>query len=90
MTDQVETQTGKNVVNIYLELDGLGDVTENEFKVDSGKTNVSLIIASVADKQRIFTLIGLVHEITGVKVVQKERKTDGFPEAREEGKENLA
>ena len=58
------------------------DVTGDAFKAESGKTTVSLIIASVAGKQRIFTLTGLAHEITGVKVCPEERKTDGFPEAR--------
>ena len=72
---------GKNTVSIYLELDGLDDVTVDSFKAESGKTNVSLTKASVAGKQRIFKLTGLEHEITGAKVG---RKTDGFPEAREE------
>ena len=63
MTDQVETPTGtskakpspnsagqkgKNTVSIYLELDGLDDVADDAFKVESYKTNVSLTIASVA------------------------------------------
>ena len=65
---------GKNTVNIYIELDGLDDVTDDAFKAESGKTNVSLTIASVADKQRIFTLTGMAHEITGVKVAQKNGK----------------
>ena len=46
-------------------------MTEDAFKDESGKTSVSLIIASVAGKQRIFTLTGLAHEIRGVKAVQK-------------------
>ena len=46
---------------------------------NSGKTNVSLTIASVAGKQRIFTLTGLAHEITGVKVVQKKGKQTFYP-----------
>ena len=49
-------------------------MTGDAFKAESGKTTVSLIIASVAGKQRIFTLTGLAHEITGVKVVQKKGK----------------
>ena len=65
---------GKTAVSIFLELDGLDDVTEDASKAESGKTNVSLTIASVASKQRIFTLTGLAHEITGVKVVQKKGK----------------
>ena len=65
---------GLNAVNIYLELDGLDDVTEDAFKTESGKTNVSPSIASVAGKQRIFTLPGLAHEIEGVKVAQKKGK----------------
>ena len=35
---------------------------------------LSLSIASVAGKQRIFKLTGLAHEITGVKVAQKKGK----------------
>ena len=62
------------MVNIHLELDGLDDVTEDAFKAESGKTNVSLTIASVAGKQRSFTLTGLANEITGVKVAQKKGK----------------
>ena len=41
---------GKNTVNIYFELDGLDDVTDDAFQAESGKTNVSLTIASVAGK----------------------------------------
>ena len=63
MTCQVETPTrtskakpspnsagqkGKNTVSIYFELDGLDDVADDAFKVESYKTNVSLTIASVA------------------------------------------
>ena len=80
---------GKNTVSIYLELGGLDDVTDDAFKVESGKSNVSLTIASVAGKQRIFKLAGLAHAITG-QSSPEERKTDGFPEAREKGKEDLA
>ena len=71
------------MVNIYLELDGLVDVTEDAFKAESDKTNVSLTITSVAGKQRLFTFTGLAHEITG------DMKNRRFPEAREEGKDNL-
>ena len=49
-------------------------MTDDAFKVESGKTNVSFTIASVAGKQRIFKLTGLAHEITGVKVAQKNGK----------------
>ena len=81
---------GKDTVSIYLELDGLDDVADDAFKVESGKTNVSLTISSVAGKQRIFKLTGLAHEITGVKVAQKKGKQTVSPEAREEGREDLA
>ena len=65
MTDQVETPTknvqgeaitkycwsgGKNSVSNYLERDGLCDVADDAFKIESGKTNISLTIASVAGK----------------------------------------
>ena len=71
---QYSWSEGKNAVNIYTELDGLDDVAEDASKAESGKTNVSLTIASVAGKQRIFKLTGLAHEITGVKVAQKRGK----------------
>ena len=70
---------GKNAVSIDLELDGLDDVADDAFKAESGKTNVSLTIASVAGKQRIFKLTGLAHEITGVKVAQKKGKQTFYP-----------
>ena len=41
---------GKNTASIYLELDGLDDVGDDAFKLESDKTNVSLTIASVAGK----------------------------------------
>ena len=47
---QTQLSEGKNAVNIYLELDGLDDVTEDAFTAESGKTNVSLTIASVASR----------------------------------------
>ena len=49
-------------------------MADDAFKVESGKTNVSLTIASVAGRQRIFKLTGLAHEITGVKVAQQKGK----------------
>ena len=61
-------------MNIHFELDGLDDVADEAFKVESCKINVSLTVAAVAGKQRFFTLTGLVHEITGVKVAQKKGK----------------
>ena len=67
------------MVNIYLKLDGLDDVTEDAFKADSGKTYVSLTIASVADKQRIFTLTGLAHEITRRQSCPKRKDNRRFP-----------
>ena len=65
---------GKNTVSIYLELDGVDDVADDAFKVETGETNVSLTLASVAVKHRIFKLTGLAHEISGVKVAQKKGK----------------
>ena len=59
---------GKNTVSIFLEHDGLDDETDDAFRVESDKTNVSLTIASVVGKQRIFKLTA------GVKVVQKKGK----------------
>ena len=65
---------GKNTVSIYPVLDGLDDVADGAFKVESDNTNVSLTIASVAGKERLCKLTGLAHEITGVKVAQKKGK----------------
>ena len=65
---------GKNTGGIYLELHDWDDVADDAFKVESDKTNVSLTIASVAGKQRIFKLVGLAHEIAGIKVDQKKGK----------------
>ena len=53
-------------------------MTDGANEADSDKTNVSLTIASVASKQRIFKLTCLTHEITGVKVVQKKGKQTVF------------
>ena len=49
-------------------------MADDAFKVESDKTNVSLALASVAGKQRIFKLTGLAHETTGVKVAHKKGK----------------
>ena len=76
----------KNTVSIYLELDGLDDVADDVFKVESCKTNVSLTTASVAGKHRIFKLARNHRRQS----CPKERKPNGFPEAREEGREDLA
>ena len=81
---------GKHAVTIYLELDCLDDVTEDALKAESGKTNVSLTIASVTGKQRIFTLTGLAHETTGVKVAQKKGKQTVSLKLAKKGKEDLA
>ena len=57
----------------------MDDVPEDAFKAESGKTNVSLTIASVAGMPRIFTFTGLSHEITGVQVAQKKGKQTFYP-----------
>ena len=61
----------KNTVSIYFELDGLDDVADDAFRVESDKTNVALTIASVAGKHRIFKLTGSAHESTGVKLPRR-------------------
>eukprot|EP00930_Biecheleria_cincta_P042850 TRINITY_DN2948_c0_g1_i1.p1 TRINITY_DN2948_c0_g1~~TRINITY_DN2948_c0_g1_i1.p1 ORF type:complete len:619 (-),score=212.27 TRINITY_DN2948_c0_g1_i1:77-1933(-) len=65
---------GKKQVSIYIELDGLDDCPESAFKATSGEKDVSLTIASVAGKQRTFSMKDLAQEITGVKVNQKKGK----------------
>ena len=77
---------GTNAARIYLELDGLDDVTEDAFKAESVKTNVSLTIASEAANFHAYWLGARNHRRESC---PEERKTDGFPEAREEGEENL-
>ena len=77
-------------MSIYIELEGSDDVVQNTFKAESGKTDVSLTIASVAGKRRTFKLTGLANEITLVKVAQMQGKSDSFPEAREAGSAELA
>ena len=67
----------KNTANSYLEFDGLDDVAHDAFKAKSDKTNVSLTIASVAGKQRIFKLTGLAHEINRRQNCPKENRS--FP-----------
>ena len=64
----------KKTVSIYIELDGLDDVVEEAFRAGAGDTDVSITIASVAGKQRMFRLTGLANEIAGVKVAQKKGK----------------
>ena len=64
----------KKTVSIYIELDGLDDVVEQAFRAGAGDTDVSITIASVAGKQRIFRLTGLANEIAGVEVAQKKGK----------------
>ena len=58
-------------MSIHIELEGLDDVAADTFKAKSGKTDVSLTIASVAGKRRTFKLTGLASEITRVKVAQQ-------------------
>ena len=76
---------GKNTVSIYLELDGLDDVTDDAFEVESGKTNVSL--SGQAANFQAHWLGARNHRRQSS---PEERKTDGFPEAREEEREDLA
>ena len=50
-------------------------MTDDAFKVESGKTNVSLTIASVRGQAVEFSRsLALAHEITGVKVSLKRGK----------------
>ena len=77
---------GKKMISICLELDGLDDVTDDAFNVESSKTKVSLTIASVVGKQAHW--LGARNHRR--QRFPDERKTDGFPEAREEGREDLA
>ena len=51
----------KKTMSTYIELDGLDDVAEDAFKAESGATDVSLTIASVAGKHRTLKLTSLVN-----------------------------
>ena len=68
----------KKTVSIYLELDGLDDVADDAFRVESDKTNVPLTFAPFAGQQRIFKLAGLAHEITGVRLPRR-KENRRFP-----------
>ena len=81
---------GKNAVNIYLELDGLDDVTEDAFTAESGKTTVSLDHRFSGGQAANFHTHWLGARNHRRQSCPEERKTDGFPQAREEGKRNLA
>ena len=68
---------GKNVVNMYLELDGLDDPCVSDHRFSRGQA---------AD----FHAHWLGARNHRRQSCPEERQTDGFPEAREEGNEKLA
>ena len=51
-------------MSINIELEDSDDVAHNTFMAESGKTDVSLTIASVAGNRRTFKVMGLANEIT--------------------------
>merc|ERR1719382_1377964 len=65
---------GKKQVSIYIELEGLDDLAEDAFVVDSGEKECSLVIAMSDSKKKRFALSSLSEEIDGVKLVRKKGK----------------
>ena len=63
-------------------------MTDDAFKVESGKTNVSLAIASVRGQAASFQAHWLGARKHKRQSCPEEGKTDGFPEAREEARED--
>merc|ERR1712129_672016 len=66
---------GKKTVSIYIELEGLDDLADDDFVVNSGEREVSMGIAALAGKRRKFTLANLAEDIDGVKLVRKKGKS---------------
>merc|ERR1719460_292924 len=65
---------GKKAVSIYIELEGLDDVKEDQLSSTNGETDVTFTIAAIGGKKRVFTMANLSNEIDGVKIVQKPGK----------------
>mmetsp|Transcript_58402 Transcript_58402/g.125492 ORF Transcript_58402/g.125492 Transcript_58402/m.125492 type:complete len:144 (-) Transcript_58402:98-529(-) len=67
---------GDGVVSIYIQLDGLDDVSDHALLCDSGPRNVSLTILGIGvpPKRRRFALAGLPHDIEGMQLVRKRGK----------------
>merc|ERR1712194_19545 len=65
---------GSKNVSIYIELDGLDEVPDEAFSVTNGPRKLTLRIASVQGKRRVFRLQKLHGEIAGVKVQVKRGK----------------
>merc|ERR1719517_237319 len=67
---------GKKAVSIYIEIDGLDDVTDDALKAESGEKEVSLTIAAIGSpaKKKQLKLQKLANEIDGVNLVRKPGK----------------
>eukprot|EP00927_Polykrikos_kofoidii_P053166 TRINITY_DN4740_c0_g1_i1.p1 TRINITY_DN4740_c0_g1~~TRINITY_DN4740_c0_g1_i1.p1 ORF type:complete len:223 (+),score=49.64 TRINITY_DN4740_c0_g1_i1:118-786(+) len=63
-------------VTIYVELEGLDDVSADQIAVTTGKTEFNLTFAAVGKppKKRVLKLQSLFGEITGAKATQKKGK----------------
>jgi len=67
---------GKKVVSIYVEMEGLDAVADDDLKAESGEKEASLTIAAIGSpaKKRTLKLQNLANEIDGVKLVRKPGK----------------
>merc|ERR1712061_572219 len=67
---------GKKVVSIYIEMEGLDAVGDDDLKAESGEKEVELTIAATGSpaKKRTLKLQKLANEIDGVKLVRKPGK----------------
>ena len=81
---------GKNTVSMYLELDGLDDVAGDAFKVESDKTNFFSYHRFSRWQAANFQAHWLGARNHRRQSCPEERKTYVLPEAREDGREDLA
>mmetsp|Transcript_23701 Transcript_23701/g.70538 ORF Transcript_23701/g.70538 Transcript_23701/m.70538 type:complete len:185 (-) Transcript_23701:119-673(-) len=64
---------GKKAVSVYVELDGLDDVAEDNLRCDSGDSEASLTIVAIGTppKRKVLRLPSLYGTIDGVKLARK-------------------
>merc|ERR1719150_1246806 len=67
---------GKKVVSIYIEMEGLDAVPDDDLKAESGEKEASLTIAAIGSpaRKKQLRLQKLANEIDGVKLVRKPGK----------------
>merc|ERR1719223_2427738 len=68
-------QMAQKQVSVYIELDGLDALADDDLKTESGEKSVSLTISNIGGKTRNFSLSGLANEIDGVTLQRKKGKS---------------